>query len=306
MGDEGLGMSATNGRGFSINFTLGEITMHRREMLLGTGAALIGLSAFPFGWANAAENKKQKILYFTKSAGFEHSVVKRKGGELSHSEKILTELGEKNGFDVVCTKDPSVFDGDLGQFDLLVFYTTGKPMSDEQKKKLLETIEAGKPFVGIHAATDTYTLKTPEIDPYTAMIGAEFSMHDAQQKAKNLVTSPKFPGMEGLGESIELMEEWYPFTKFAKDLHVILVQETAGMKGPHYQRPPYPATWAHMHGKGRVFYTSLGHREDVWTNKIFQQILLGGMAWAMGNVKADIPPNIDGVTPKANIDSEKK
>jgi uncharacterized protein len=111
--------------------------------------------------------------------------------------------------------------------------------------------------------------------------------------------------MEGLGDSIELMEEWYPFTKFSKDLHVILVQETAGMKGPHYQRPPYPATWARMHGKGRVFYTSLGHREDVWTNKIFQQILLGGMAWAMGNAKAEIPSNIDEVTPKANIDSEK-
>jgi type 1 glutamine amidotransferase len=284
--------------------------MQRREMLLTTGAALIGLSAFPFSWAQAAENKKQKILYFTKSAGFEHSVVKRKGDELSHSEKILTELGEKNGFEVVCTKDNKIFDGDLDQFDLLVFYTTGNqqkpPMTDEQKKKLLDAIHSGKPFVGIHAATDTYTIKGPEIDPYIAMIGAEFSMHDAQQKAKNLVTSPKFPGMEGLGDSIELMEEWYPFTKFSKDLHVILVQETKGMKGPHYQRPPYPATWAHMYGKGRVFYTSLGHREDVWTNTIFQQILLGGMAWAMGNAKAHIPPNIDEVTPQANVDNEKK
>jgi uncharacterized protein len=75
--------------------------MHRREMLLTTGAAFVGISAFPFGWAYAADNKKQKILYFTKSAGFEHSVVKRKGDELSHSEKILAELGEKNGFEVV-------------------------------------------------------------------------------------------------------------------------------------------------------------------------------------------------------------
>jgi type 1 glutamine amidotransferase len=284
--------------------------MHRREMLLTTGATLIGLSAFPLSWAAAADNKKQKILYYTKSAGFVHPEVDRSktDGKLSRSEKLLIQWGEKSGFDVVCSQDPAIFDGDLDQFDLIAFYTSSNykpiknPISDEQKKKLLDAITAGKPFVGIHSATDTFRKPgSPEIDPYIAMIGAEFSMHDAQQKAKNRVVDHKFPGMQGLGESFELMEEWYPFSKFAKDLHVILVQETKDMKGPHYQRPPYPATWAHMYGKGRVFYTSLGHREDIWTNEIFQQILLGGIAWALGNAKAEIPPNIDQVTPESNV-----
>ena len=283
--------------------------MHRREMLLTAGAAVIGLSAFPLGWVSAADNKKQKILYYTKSAGFVHPEVDRKltGGKLSRSEKLLTEWGEKSGFEVVCSQDPAVFDGDLDQFDAIAFYTSGNPLSDEQKKKLLDAITAGKAFVGIHSATDTFRKdKSEEIDPYIAMIGAEFSMHDAQQIAKNRVVDPKFPGMEGLGDFIELMEEWYPFKKYAKDLHVILVQETEGMKGPHYQRPPFPATWARMHGKGRVFYTSLGHREDIWKNKIFQQILLGGIAWALGNAKAEIPPNIDQVTPEAEVLSKAK
>ncbi|MGI6417442.1 MAG: ThuA domain-containing protein [Thermoguttaceae bacterium] len=50
-----------------------------------------------------------------------------------------------------------------------------------------------------------------------------------------------------------------------------------------YQRPAYPATWAKMDGRGRVFYTSMGHREDVWTNKTFQQIVLGASVglWVM-------------------------
>jgi type 1 glutamine amidotransferase len=47
-----------------------------------------------------------------------------------------------------------------------------------------------------------------------------------------------------------------------------------------------------MQGKGRVFYTSMGHREDVWTNPLFQQIILGGMAWAVGNVEAEVKPNL--------------
>src|SRR5262249_3826319 len=79
---------------------------------------------------------------------------------------------------------------------------------------------------------------------------------------------------------------------FSSDLHVILLQETAGMQGPDYQRPPYPETWARMHGKGRVFYTSLGHRDDVWTNPLYHELLFGGIAWAVHNVHADIAPNI--------------
>ena len=67
-----------------------------------------------------------------------------------------------------------------------------------------------------------------------------------------------------------------------------------------YDRPPFPATWARMHGKGRVFYTSLGHREEVWSSATFDQILLGGLSWALGRVEADITPNIDHVAPQAN------
>jgi hypothetical protein len=48
---------------------MGDSAMRRREMMASTGAALLGLSAFPLGWAAAAENKKQRMLYFTRSAG---------------------------------------------------------------------------------------------------------------------------------------------------------------------------------------------------------------------------------------------
>jgi type 1 glutamine amidotransferase len=72
------------------------------------------------------------------------------------------------------------------------------------------------------------------------------------------------------------------------------------MKGDMYQRPPFPATWARMHGRGRVFHTSLGHREDIWTNPICQDIFLGGLAWVMRNVDASIEPNLSQVAPKAD------
>jgi len=290
--------------------------MKRREFLLSTGLTALGLSAFPTRWVSAAGTKNKRVLYFTRSQDFEHSVVQRKGKDLGHSEKILTELGKKAGFDVVCTKDGSVFDDNLDPWDAFAFYTTGDltkpdrqkdtPMSPQGKQRLLAAIAAGKGFIGFHSATDTFHTPGPrdenqaEVDPYIAMIGGEFVIHGAQQRTTVTPTSPRFPGTESLGDSYETVEEWYALKNFAKNLHVVVIQQTAGMTDACYHRPAYPATWARLHDKGRVFYTSFGHREDIWTNPKIQDLILGGMAWILRNVEADVTPNLDAVTPKAS------
>ncbi len=298
------------------NFKNSGYIIGRRDLLRATGAAVLASSAFPLHWVAGAEKKKQKILYFTRSAGFEHGAVKLKDGKPSISDRTLTELGKRHGFEVVCTKDGRVFDDDLDQYDAIAFYTSGDltkpnkaktpPMSPEGKKKLLNTIAAGKGFVGFHAATDSFHSKGPrnqnqtEVDPYIAMLGGEFIKHGAQQESIIRAASPKFPGVKQFGKVQKLKEEWYALKNFARDLHVVLIEDNEGMKGDCYQRPPFPMTWARMHKKGRVFYTSFGHRDDIWTNPQVQGIIVGGLAWAMGNVKVDVTPNIDKVTPKAS------
>jgi uncharacterized protein len=290
--------------------------MKRRDMLKAASAAVLGLSAFPLGRVAASgpadgSKRKKKVLYFTRSAGFEHSVVHRDGNQLSHSEKVLIDMGKWAGYEVECTQDGTVFDGDLAPYDVIAFYTSGyltdatgngKPMTPAGKQKLLDAVAAGKGFFGFHPCTDSFHSKGGQIDPYLAMVGAEFLTHGPQQEASLVITDPGFPGTSGLcmAEGLSFTEEWYAQKNFAKDLHVILVQETKHMQGDCYQRPDFPCTWARMHGKGRVFYTSLGHREDVWTNPFFQAIVQGGMSWTMGNVNHDVKPNIDRVTPKAN------
>ncbi|MBI2826910.1 MAG: ThuA domain-containing protein [Planctomycetia bacterium] len=294
--------------------------MKRREMLLSTAAA-IGLSQFPLGWAGAANQQKRKVLFFTKSAGFEHSSIRRNGDNLSHAEQTLTDMGKDHNFEVNCTKDGRVFDSDLAGYDAIFFYTTGDlttegsdknpPMSADGKKRLFDTIAAGKGFLASHCGADTFHSAGParerqtDVDPYIAMLGGEFISHGPQQKSRQVIASPKFPGLagaaDGSGTAFKLNDEWYSLKNFAPDLHVILVQDTQGMNGKDYERPPYPATWARRHGKGRVFYTSMGHREDVWTNPKFQQILLGGLAWACGNVDFDVPSNIKEAAPGADV-----
>ena len=301
--------------------------MKRRELLLRTGAtAALALSPFPGGWATGPKRAKRRILLFTKSSGFEHSVIKSVDGRPSLVERTLTEMGDRHGFEVTATKDGGIFTpASIARFDAFFFYTTGDltqpgtdknpPMSAGGKLAFLEAIRNGKGFVGVHAAADTFhTQPDPpdrsnrfrnhgpgKVDPYVAMLGGEFIRHGAQQKARMIATdgSRRFPGFENVGPGFEMMEEWYSLKEFSPDLHVLLVQETAGMRGSDYERPPFPATWARRHGRGRVFYSSMGHREDVWANPLFRSILLGGLRWALGMVPADVPPNLAQAAPRS-------
>jgi uncharacterized protein len=291
--------------------------MRRRELLKVASAAAIEISTCPFGWAAAAEKKKRNVLYFTRSVGFEHSVVRRQGNRLSCSEEVLIEMGQVAGFDVQCSKDGRVFEDGLDPYDAVAFYTCGDltkleqgntpPITPAGKQKLLDAIMAGKGFVGFHSAGDSFHSRGPgneaqaQLDPYIAMLGGESVAYGPQQEA-SLIISSQFPGIDDLGcaEGISFTDEWYALKSFATDLQVILVQETRFMKGDCYQRPNFPCTWARMHGKGRVFYTSMGHGEDIWSNPFFQTIVRGGLTWAMGSVEAKLQPNLAQVTPQAN------
>lgn len=300
----------------NMNDLQNRLHTNRREWLVRAAAVSAAFaSVSSLSAASVLANKK--LLFFCRSAGFEHSVVKRNGGALSYAERIMIDLGKKYGFEVTTSKDGRIFDKDYEQFDGYLFYTTEDltkeggdnqpPMSQQGKENLLNSILEGKGFAGSHCATDTFhspgnRVKASEtLDPYIQMIGGEFIRHGRQQNAIMKVTDTKFPGIEKAGEQFEMHEEWYSLKNFAPDMHVILVQETNGMKDADYDRPPYPATWARKHGKGNVFYTSMGHREDVWTNPIFESILIGGLKWILGEVEADIPANIEQFTPEASV-----
>jgi type 1 glutamine amidotransferase len=276
----------------------------------------------------------KRVLMFTKSSGYEHSVIKDPTKPFKAfpgsavpglAFQVLRELGAKNNIEFVFSKDGSLFNpAYLAQFDAYFFYTTGDltqagtdgnpPMSPEGKAAFLQAIANGKGFIGTHSATDTFhspggkeiegarfTADGDNADPYIKMIGAEFIIHGSQQPSRLIVADSRFPGAAYVPADNDLIEEWYTMKNFANDMHVVLVQDTSGMNGPMYARPNYPSTWARMYGKGRVFYTNMGHRDDVWTSAMFQSVLLGGINWAIGRTDADVTPNISQVTPEAGV-----
>lgn len=320
-------------------------SISRRGALVLAGAVLATLAVA----SPAGAQEKKKVLFLTKSSGFQHSAIQRKADapdKPSHAEQQLMDLGAKHGFDVTVTKDADVFNDPktYETYQVIAFYTTldltkpsdkyttkkgpdgknvpdklihtEKPMSAEGKAMFLKAIEDGKVgFIGFHSASDTFHSRKQEmvrpadakdeVDPYIQMIGGEFKGHGSQQKSLMRMTGATFPGLENL-KDYEMVEEWYNLYNLAPDMHVILVQQTDTMKvDPRtnqrerdYQRPPYPATWAKKWGKGRVFYTSMGHREDVWTNPVFQQVTVAGLNWVSGKTQFEPTPNMNQVAPQ--------
>lgn len=267
-----------------------------------------------------------RVLFFTKSSGFEHSVIKQTDGQPSYAEKILAQLGPKHDMVFTVSKDGSLFTPEyLAQFDVLLFYTSGDLTSTGNDRypgittaglsALFDFVANGGGFVGLHACSDTfhtmergggnnprrlqrYRNNGAAADPFVRMLGGEFIRHGPQQVATATITDRKFPGFDGFGDALKVNEEWYTLKDFMPDLRVLLVLQTAGMEGGDYARPPFPLAWARPHGKGRVAYNAMGHREDVWDSAYFQSMLAGMLKWAGQRAEADVTPNLEKVAPQ--------
>jgi uncharacterized protein len=262
----------------------------------------------------------KRLLLFTKSSGFEHDIVKASAnGGPSFVETQIVRLAASQNWQVTHSKDGTLFTNEgLAPFDAFILYCNGdltKPGTDgtppfptDGKAALLHQIALGKGVVGIHAPTDAFHSpgdrfehNEDDRDAFPSMLGGEFIRHGEQQRATVRVTDPSFPGMTGTAQSIEILEEWYTFKNLTGDLHAILVLDTETMRGGDYGRPNFPVSWTRQHGKGRVFYTALGHREDVWESSFFQNHLTGAIAWALGQVQADTSANLETVAPEVNV-----
>jgi hypothetical protein len=293
--------------------------MKRRDFiaLTGLGAALAALP----GFSASADEPKTKVLYYDYSAGFIHPPTVDNDGKLGVCGSFLKEFGEKNGIEVVCTKDGSVFDGDLSQYAAIVFYTSGdlfnkndrcpgQPLSKQGAKNLFEAIRSGVGFLGFHSATDTWCVRGPERfkdvpkeerNDYINMIGGEFIMHGSQQEATVKPIDPELPCLKDMERPIRHHDEWYCNKHLAKDMHVFLMLQTEGMTGDCYNRPDFPCVWARKEGKGVVAYSALGHGNNHWETPLVQGVAGDLLKLVTGKLQIDLTPNFETVCPDAAI-----
>lgn len=226
-----------------------------------------------------AQPAVKRLLYVTQSAGFAHPV-------LPFSEAVLAQLGATSGaFTVTVMRDVSTLSAaQLATFDAVAFFTSGTlPFTAAQKQALLDFVASGRGFVGLHSATDTFY----DWPDYGALVGGYFDGHPWTEPVDIAVEDTSHPAMAGLGARFSIDDEIYQFRAWSRsNVHVLMHLETAsvnlGAPGVNRTDNDFALAWTRAHGQGRVFYTALGHRPEVWQDPRFQQHVLGGILWALG------------------------
>ncbi len=189
------------------------------------------------------------------------------------------------------------------KIDGVIFANTTGDLPLPDRDGFIKWIEDGHAFMGMHSASDTYH----GYPAYLKMLGGEFETHKAQVPADIVVADPEHPATKGLPNPWNLKrEEMYHIKNQDRSkVHVLLYMK----HDPNETQKEvfFPVSWCREAGKGRVFYTSLGHREDLWSDdpemkgrentpeisKQYQQHILGGIKWALGLAQGNATPNPD-------------
>jgi type 1 glutamine amidotransferase len=186
----------------------------------------------------------------------------------------------------------------LKQFDVVLFFTTGNPLTDPECKDLVDWVKNGGAFCATHCGSDTlYPAKDRKWSlAYGELVGGYFQNHPWHQKVKLKVEDPKHPGATGFKEGDEITDEIYQFREdvYSRErLHIILSVDNSSIdlsKGARKDKD-YAVAWCQEFGKGRSFFTSLGHRKEVWKDPRFQEHLMNGMLWTLKLKEGDATPS---------------
>jgi type 1 glutamine amidotransferase len=187
------------------------------------------------------------------------------------------------------------------KIDLVIFANTTGDLPLPDREGFIQWINNGHAFAAMHSGSDTFH----NFPGYIEMLQGEFQTHKAQVPAELIAGDKKHPANAGIGDSWNLKQE---------EMYIIKSQDPAKVRSLWFMRHHpndatdmrlYPVSWCREAGKGRVFYTSLGHREDLWSDdpalpgrvndveisKQFQAHLLGGLKWVLGLAEGSAQPN---------------
>jgi len=246
--------------------------------------------------AQTAAPTKKHILAIGEEKGYRHEAV-------SHALATIERLGTETGlWDATLRTDAEALTRkkleynakNLDNFDAVVFFTGGDlEMDAQQKSDFLSFVhDAGKGFIGIHSAAITF-VEWPE---YGEMIGGYYDEHPwGTFDAPILVEDPSFPGMKQWPASFVLRDEIYQVRNYSRDKARVLMRLDPDKidlanKNVHRTDRDFAVAWAKMYGKGRVYYTTLGHVRETWDKPEFQEMMIGAIQWATGMATADITP----------------
>ena len=266
----------------------------------GMNAASVG----DFSYHNGAVPHRKRVLAWADVRnGYQHDSV-------SHALATIERLGYETGlYDTIIRTDsqlitkgkvlasdgtPSLYAKNLNDFDaIFIFGVREIDLTPQQRADLLSFVhDDGKGLVAAHAAATTF-FSWPE---FGVMLGGRFDEHPwGIINAPVIVEDPRFPGMTNLPASFDHTDEYYQVKDFSRtNAHVILRLDVShlDLNGSlvHHRDQDFPLAWAKLYGKGRVYYSALGHDPSTWDDRAVQEMYLNALRWALRLTDADITP----------------
>ena len=262
---------------------------------LAIACAAVTVAAAVAAQAPGQKPGKKRVLCIGESKGWQHDAV-------TYGLATIWRWGQETGlYDTyirtdceLVTKKKSSSNNvkNLDWFDAVVFYTTGElDMDESQKADLISFVrDDGKGFVGVHSALDTF-YKWPE---YGEMVGGYFDGHPWNTfDAPILIEDPGSPMTRHFkSRSIVVNDEIYQAKDWSRDkVRVLMRMDESQLdltkKGIKRADKDWAVTWIKSYGKGRVFYSTLGHTYEAWDDKGVATMYLEGIKWALGLTEAD-------------------
>lgn len=236
-------------------------------------------------------NRMAHVLVVAQTNGFQHDSVPDAMANvwrMGHDSK-LWEATLRTDTENITKKDTGKGNfKNLNYFDALVFAsTTGElNLTDDQKSDMMSFIkDDGKGFVGIHAALDT-NYKWPE---YGEMIGGWFDQHPWMTfNAPIILEDPNFPAVRHFPHAFVKRDEIYQPKEWSREkVNVLLRLDETKLNyenNPRVHRTDhdFAVAWSKMHGKGRVFYSTLGHTKEAWDDPDIQKMYFEAIKWVLG------------------------
>jgi type 1 glutamine amidotransferase len=220
-------------------------------------------------------SERDRVLIFTRAAGYRHEST-------PVGAAALAEIAIAAGLAPRVADEPGAFTAQrLARCAAVVFLsTTGTVLTETARAALADYVRAGGGFVGVHAAANG----EPEWPFFGELIGARFAGHPPLQPGVILVADHAHPAMAHLPARWSWVDEWYEFEPgpSARARILATVDESSYTGGRPTNGAGHPIIWCAEVGRGRSFYTSLGHTSEGYADAAFRTHLSQGLRWSAG------------------------
>ena len=191
--------------------------------------------------------------------------------------QIVRSLLEPEGFEATVTADHAALgSSDVARFDLVVPQITGGRIDDAAVQALGNAVRFGTGIAGFH-----HGLATSFRDSFhfRFIVGSTFAGHPGGVIDYRIdVTRPDDPIMAGIASFDHTSEQYYLHVDPA--VEVLATTTFSGEHAPWRTGVAMPVVYRTMHGRGRVFYSALGHKPEELERPEIRTILKRGLLWA--------------------------